>query len=103
MNFFEEVSVEQLANLEVVSTKHPTVIKTDDSYENTGIDTRTYYECNACGWCGTPGKCVSSIECPECASASSELCRDPEAGNRFVAYHEERWLEVKEMFGTYYK
>jgi hypothetical protein len=72
-------------------------------HTNTNVDEREYFECNACGWCATPNKCVSSIECPECAAAPSELCRDTEAGNRVTSYHEERWQEVHMLYGTYYK
>jgi hypothetical protein len=72
-------------------------------HTNTNVDEREYFECNACGWCPTPNKCVAAIECPECTAAPSELCRDTQAGNRVTAYHEERWREVQMLYGTYYK
>ena len=58
------------------------------------------YGCDACGHCSTPGKCVVSIECPFCSVGISELCLD--SRNSPTGYHEERWNEVNERFGTHY-
>jgi hypothetical protein len=58
------------------------------------------YACHYCGHCSTPNKCVSSVECPLCISPPGELCR---ARGTFTSYHEDRWLVVKKLHGTYYK
>jgi hypothetical protein len=101
-NFFEPVDFDP-DELSVGTSGTDRTANTLEFHTNTNLDEREYFECNACGWCATPNKCVSSIECPECAAAPSELCRDIRAGNRVTSYHEERWQEVHMLYGTYYK
>lgn len=57
-------------------------------------------ECDSCGHCPNPGKCVQSVVCPRCEASTGNLCME---GNRLVGFHESRWLLVKEEYGTYYK
>lgn len=66
-------------------------------YRYLGLDTT---ECDSCGHCANPDRCVASIECPTCNAAPSTQCVQ---GNRLVAYHEDRWRIVKGLFGVYYK
>jgi hypothetical protein len=58
------------------------------------------FPCKFCGHCSTPNKCVKSVECPECLSQAGDLC---EVRGKPVAFHEDRWLLVQELYGTYYK
>lgn len=58
-------------------------------------------DCDICGNCSNPGKCVASVVCPTCTSAVGNLCLDARGG--YTGYHEERWLMVKEDYGVYYR
>lgn len=59
------------------------------------------YACGFCGWCSTPEKCVKSVLCVNCLAQPGEGCR--KLNGTPDSYHEERWLTVKKLYGTYYK
>lgn len=61
--------------------------------------------CKYCGHCPTPDECVWSVECPLCHALAGQTCVRPlEVGRNIPdSFHEERWLIVKSLYGTYYK
>jgi hypothetical protein len=46
-----------------------------------------YADCECCGWCSAPGRCVWSVVCPLCGVPPSIQCRE---GGRNVKLHKER-------------
>lgn len=60
------------------------------------------FECEYCGHCTTPGKCIRSVTCPLCFRVPGHSCVSENNAN-VVVYHEQRWQEVKRVHGTYYK
>lgn len=105
MDLFEVVSDDFAVELESTAEEITLAVGQSVYSESAGTseDTAEYFDCDACGTCPTPNKCVSSIICPECLAEQSELCRDVRAGDRVTAYHEARWVEVHKLYGTYYK
>lgn len=59
------------------------------------------YDCRFCGHCDTPGRCVSSVECPTCGAIPGGNCVDFRTKS-FVVFHEERWDLVQALYGTHY-
>lgn len=45
------------------------------------------HECENCGWCENPGKCVWSVACPVCGAGIGLQCRQD---HRVVGLHVER-------------
>lgn len=52
---------------------------------NGTVDT---YECEYCGHCENPAKCVWSVTCPNCGAGPSSQCTRP---GGLVGLHSERW------------
>ena len=50
-------------------------------------------ECQHCGWCENPDKCVWGVICPICHAEPKEQCRTPTDG-RITGLHAERWEAV---------
>lgn len=46
------------------------------------------FDCEWCGCCPDPARCVWSVTCPLCSALPSEMCH---AGSRLTGLHKERW------------